>query len=72
MTRPDLTITHYQAHTLAMPRATLQSTQTAILAAMNISKLGRHAARNKGANVAADPRLVRLARQLAAANAADL
>lgn len=72
MTRPDLTITHYQAHTLAMPRTSDLRALAAITAAANIARYGRHVASRTEINKAADPRLVRLARQLAAANAADL
>lgn len=72
MSRPDLTITHYQAHTLALPNASDMQAKEAIRAAANIARYGRHAARRMGCNLVADPRLVRLARQLAAANAADL
>ena len=71
MSRPDLTITIYQAHTLALPHATSPQAKEAIRAAINIARYGRHAARRMACNLSADARLIRLARQLAAANAAD-
>ena len=56
----------YTNHPPTTPQA-----KEAIRAAINIARYGRHAASRTEINKAADARLIRLARQLAAANAAD-
>ena len=66
------TTTTKAIHTAAMLKASESPSVLAILAAMNINRLGRYAARKQVANLTADPRLVRLARQLAAATRAGV
>ncbi len=70
MTSKTRPLSRSAIHGHALVRATEYSTVCAILAAHNIDKWGRYAARNEAANTHADPSLVRLARQLAAATRA--
>ena len=70
MTTKTRPLSRSAIHGHALVRATEYNAVCAILAAHNTDKWGRYAARNEGANVVADPRLVRLARQLAAATRA--
>lgn len=59
-------------HAQALARSTNGTAFLAIVAARNIDRYGRYASRNEVSNVLADPRLVRLARQLAAATRAGV
>lgn len=70
MTTKTRPLSRSAIHGQAVARATEYSAMCAILAAHNIDKWGRYAARNETANLLADPCLVRLARQLAAATRA--
>jgi hypothetical protein len=63
-------VTITSIHKAARMRAQDLETRLAIDAASNINRLGRLGSRNKLARHIADPRLVRLARQLAAATKA--
>lgn len=63
-----MTIT--QIHCQAIALASTSDAQIAIIAAFNLNRWGRYATRNETCNMLADPRLVRLARQLAAATRA--
>ena len=63
-------MTTTQIHWQAIARTSDSYTRIVIIAANNINKWGRYAARNEACNKLADPRLVRLARQLAAATKA--
>ena len=63
-------MTTTQIHCQAVALASTRAAQIAIIAAANLNSWGRYAARNETCNKLADPRLVRLARQLAAATKA--
>ena len=73
--RPDLTVSIAFVHSMAVSNAVRSHAEpeavAAIIAALNIHRYGRHAARNQSCNKVAPTRLVRLARQLAAANASE-
>lgn len=57
-------------HAQALAYSTTRDASIAIIAAHNIDRYGRYAASTQSCNMQADPRLVRLARQLAAATRA--
>lgn len=66
------TTTLQAIHNAAMMHASEAQSVLAIMAAMHINQFGRYDARKQVANLTADPRLVRLARQLAAATRAGV
>lgn len=72
MTTKTRPLSRSAIHCHALARATEYSAVCAILAAHNIDKWGRYTMRNDWAIIVADPRLVCLARQLAAATRAGL
>ena len=63
-------MTTTQIHRQAIALASTSDAQIAIIAASKLNRWGRYAARNDTCNKLADHRLVRLARQLAAATKA--
>lgn len=69
---PARALSRSAIHAQALARSTNGTAFLAIVAARNIDRYGRYASRNEVSNVLADPRLVRLARQLAAATRAGV